>query len=138
MMDVSTKLKLLRERYSYTQEFVANKLGISQSTYFNLETGNTKLSVKRAAQLAEIYDIPASFFLDNGCSVTNYNIGDYCRTINQSEITNSELEEIKLLYEKIIQEKDQLIAFLTDELNSCKKEKEVMFESLNGKLAQNI
>ena len=53
-------------------------------------------------------------------------------------ITTSELEEIKLLYEKIIQEKDQLIAFLTDELNSCKKEKEVMFESLNGKLAQNI
>jgi len=136
-MDVSTKLKLLRERYSYTQEFIANRLGISQSTYFNLEAGNTKLSVKRAAQLAEIYDIPASFFVDNACSITNYNIGDYCRTINQPEITNGKLEEIKLLYEKIIQEKDQMINFLTDELNSCKKEKEIIFESLEGKFAQN-
>ncbi|WP_257667045.1 helix-turn-helix domain-containing protein [Parapedobacter tibetensis] len=137
-MDVSTKLKLLRERHSYTQEFVASKLGISQSTYFNLEAGNTKLSVKRAAQLAEIYGIPASFFFDNACTFTNYNIGDFSRTINRSEISNSDLKDIKLLYEKLLQEKDLLIDFLTNELNVCKKEKKILSELLNVKLAQNI
>ena len=60
------KLKRIRlERFNsgFSQEFVANKLNISQSFYARIESGKNRLTVDFLIKLAEIFEIqPEDFF----------------------------------------------------------------------------
>ena len=54
------KIRKTREIKDYSQEYVAEKLGISQTAYSKLENGQTNISVKRLIKLAEILEISES------------------------------------------------------------------------------
>lgn len=41
----------------YSQEYVANELGISQNAYSKLESGKTEISVKRVYEIALVLGI---------------------------------------------------------------------------------
>ena len=51
-----TQVKKMRRINDYTQEFVANKLGVTQTIYSQKENGKVKFSVVEALKLAELYD----------------------------------------------------------------------------------
>ena len=51
------KLRQLRAVHNYTQEHLAEELGIRQNTYSLLETGTTEPTEERLAQIAEVYDM---------------------------------------------------------------------------------
>jgi DNA-binding XRE family transcriptional regulator len=60
-------LKKLREEKGYTQEFVAQKLGINQNTYSRLENGIYKkeLTISLGSKISDLFNIPLS-------SIRNY------------------------------------------------------------------
>lgn len=55
-------LKKLREDKGYTQEFVAQKLGMNQNTYSRLENGIYKkdMTIALGSKLSDLFNIPLS------------------------------------------------------------------------------
>ena len=53
-------LKLLRERNKFTQEFLANKLGVTRQAYIRYETGEVELSASQIRIIANLYQIEYS------------------------------------------------------------------------------
>lgn len=51
------KLKELRKKRGLSQQFVSEKLGITQQAYSLIENGNRKLSVELAKALAAILQV---------------------------------------------------------------------------------
>ena len=57
------KLKALRDRRHFSQEYVAGKLEISRPTYIQIENGGRELTVSEANILAKIFDMSLENFL---------------------------------------------------------------------------
>jgi transcriptional regulator with XRE-family HTH domain len=51
------KIKKTRDEKGYTQEFMANRLGISQNSYHKIESGKTKVTVQLLEKVAEIFEV---------------------------------------------------------------------------------
>lgn len=71
-MTVAEKIRTLRISANFTQEYVANELNISQSTYSSLENGSSKLIIEKAEKLGEIYGVNPSVFFSR---ITHINSG---------------------------------------------------------------
>ena len=57
-------LKLLRERNKFTQEFLANKLGVTRQAYIRYETGEVELSASQIRIIANLYQIEYRNIID--------------------------------------------------------------------------
>ena len=57
MKEIAMKLRRIREIYGYTQEYVADRLGISQPAYWQKENGKRIPSEERLEQIAELYSL---------------------------------------------------------------------------------
>lgn len=110
-MNIGTKLKKLRDENGFSQEYVANELGISQSTYHKLEVEQIRLTVERAKQLAKLYDIDPEYFYATDASAVYYNSGqgNYHNSINSNieEYNNSTGELNKELFDMLREELSQ-------------------------------
>lgn len=56
-------LRKFRNEECLTQEFVAKQLGLGQSTYQKLETGEIKISTERLVQLSKLFNKPLEAFM---------------------------------------------------------------------------
>lgn len=56
-MQIARSIRRARERKDYTQEYVAEELALTVSTYSKIERGVTALKMEVAMRLAEIFDI---------------------------------------------------------------------------------
>jgi transcriptional regulator with XRE-family HTH domain len=54
MVGCEDYIRRYRDEHCFTQEYMATKLGISQSTYQKLEAGNVKITQERLAEIASI------------------------------------------------------------------------------------
>lgn len=54
---MGTKIRKLREIYSFSQEYVAFQMNISQAAYSKKESGRTDLSLNCLSKLAGLYSI---------------------------------------------------------------------------------
>jgi transcriptional regulator with XRE-family HTH domain len=118
---LDTKLKVLRVSRDWSQEFVAEKLGISQAAYAKLETGETRLTVDRAGQLANIYEIDPEYFFTTD-RVINYNSGSNSHggLFNTQTYNNGVARDI---LEKLLTERDEVAKTLQQELTDARKER---------------
>jgi transcriptional regulator with XRE-family HTH domain len=57
MEAVATKLRRIREIHGYSQEYVADRMGISQPAYWQKENGKRMPSDERFEQIAELYNL---------------------------------------------------------------------------------
>ena len=57
MEEIATKLRRIREIYGYSQEYVADCLGITQPAYWQKENGKRMPSEERLEQIAELYNL---------------------------------------------------------------------------------
>jgi transcriptional regulator with XRE-family HTH domain len=57
MEEIATKLRRIREIYGYSQEYVADRMGISQPAYWQKENGKRMPSDERFEQIAELYNL---------------------------------------------------------------------------------
>lgn len=115
MNNVGINIRKLREKKGFSQEYVAQELGINQSTYGKLERENTKINIDRLLRISEILEEDVINLLDskpqNTFHQTNQGNGySYVENINNE---NAELlKELKEVYEKLIKSKDEQIELL--------------------------
>jgi transcriptional regulator with XRE-family HTH domain len=100
------KIKQIRELKNFTQEYVAQKLGLSTRAYSKIETGETQLTINRLNEISEILQVPPMEVLGfddkqvfNNCKQDGY-IGINHISIPEKLIQQYE-ETIQLLKEQI-------------------------------------
>ena len=64
-MQLHEKLKALRLRHYYTQQEIADKLGVTRSTVSNFEIGRRKPEIDVLEKLATIYGVDLNYFANN-------------------------------------------------------------------------
>ncbi len=141
LMELPKKLKLIRSFKSWTQEDIADKLGISTHAYAKIERGETKVNLSRLQQIAEVMEIGLSqlFGLDekNVFNLTCDN-NTQCQKIDNNWNVNSpsteqieykhKLEKANLIIEEQAREIDYLkqqVNDLRDIINLLKKQEKI-------------
>jgi transcriptional regulator with XRE-family HTH domain len=112
--DVIYNIKKVREFKNYTQEFMAECLGISTKSYSNIETGESKLYLDRLIKICETLEISIERILNLECSMifNNYEKqSGYFENAIFSE--NGYIEAIK--------SKEELISYLKEQIDILKK-----------------
>jgi transcriptional regulator with XRE-family HTH domain len=61
--DILEKVIYRRKRLGLSQTDIANKLEITISGYFKMETGKTKLDIRSLLELSEILKVELEYFL---------------------------------------------------------------------------
>lgn len=114
MKNIGTKVKRCREVRSYTQHYIAEKIGISQSNYARMENNEVLISPERLKKIAEILDTTEERIVsyDESAIFTNTQESDAVAGIN-SVVHNFQIsDEIKKLYEdkiSLLEEKTRLL-----------------------------
>jgi transcriptional regulator with XRE-family HTH domain len=65
------KIRQRREELNYTQEYVANKLGISQNMYSMLESGRSQMKVDQLILVAQVLEADPNEFLQQEPVIIN-------------------------------------------------------------------
>ena len=68
MIDFSRKLKSLRELNHWTQEELANRLGVSRSKIGNYEQGIREPGFEDLEAIADIFNCPISYLIEDDIS----------------------------------------------------------------------
>lgn len=108
MIVATTTLKILREIKGYTQEQIADILGISQNTYSRLERNPKSLIAEQAQKLADVYKVNIEHLLSEttpviifpGSKFEHSNNGCLNQVENKSNLEEN-ISEIKSLREEI-------------------------------------
>ena len=66
------RLKDLREDHDYTQQQIAEKIGITQRKYSYIETGIQQLTAEVLVPLARFYDVSVDYLLGETDCPTRY------------------------------------------------------------------
>lgn len=112
-----SKLKILREVNNYTQEFIAETLGVDQSTYSKLEKNPKNLKADQAEKLASLYEVDVADILSAGVTLSftqsnsNKGYGYVHNYFEQKEVID-----------KIVAVKDEQIATLKGQVESLQKQ----------------
>ncbi|MFT5958832.1 MAG: transcriptional regulator with XRE-family HTH domain [Polaribacter sp.] len=61
--DVLEKIIYRRKRLGLSQTDLAKKLKVTLSGYYKMETGKTKLDIRRLLELSEILNVKINYFL---------------------------------------------------------------------------
>lgn len=119
------KIRKIREEKKWSQEELANKLGLSTNGYAKIERGETRLTLSRLFQLAEIFKLDifeliqgdiqymgerVASHINHECDLVGYSATEHKNLIQ-------EIEKLKL----IIQHQETLLAQQTRELNLAQK-----------------
>ncbi|AEK23739.1 Uncharacterized HTH-type transcriptional regulator y4wC [Capnocytophaga canimorsus Cc5] len=125
MNKIGFNIRKIREQKGYSQEYLANQLNISQASYARLENQDTKITVDRLFQIAEILKTEVTdFFNASKLNIQNQNnhAGSYGNGyVQHLTIENKETTD-KLItsYEERLKEKDEQINLLKTLLNHLK------------------
>lgn len=106
-MLIREKIKLLRQSRHWSQEYLAEKLGMSANSYGELERGKTKITFEKLEILAQLFDTP----LAELCNEESTNIfvihsndqsqqNNLC-TLDNNAKTQHELEKAQIIIEKL-------------------------------------
>ena len=96
---IGNKIKNIRELKNLTQEYMAERLDISQSAYSKLEKGDIKVSQEKLSQIADILEVKPE-------DISSFDSQKYFNSFNNvkgsnngSIIIGTDEELIKGLYE---------------------------------------
>ena len=64
MKNISEKLKDARQRLGFSQEYVANCLGIGRSAITQIELGNRKITSDEIQKFCQLYHVSADYLLN--------------------------------------------------------------------------
>lgn len=119
------KIRKIREEKKWSQEELANKLGLSTNGYAKIERGETRLTLSRLFQLAEIFKLDIFELIQGDIQYMGERIASHinheCDLVVYSATEHKnliqEIEKLKL----IIQHQETLLAQQTRELNLAQK-----------------
>ncbi len=118
------KLRLLREYRNYSQEYIAEKLGITQNAYSRIENNQTRLTADRLGKLAIVLDVSPLELLSEREPVLQFATAPahMPAPADQEQHWKELIENTKQLYGEVISSKDEKIALLENEINFLRKE----------------
>jgi transcriptional regulator with XRE-family HTH domain len=102
---VGKNIRTLRHQHGWSQEDIANRLGISIPAFSKIETGVTDINLSRLEQIAGIYEVNVINLLSLEAEeaepqVSNLSIAQKKITDREAEIANLQRKVI-LLYEEL-------------------------------------
>lgn len=130
MTKINERIRILREEHLFSQEQVAEKMGISPNSYGKLERGETKSTLDKLEQIANIFDVDVVELINSG-EKTSYQVMHYGTGTNAFSIGGdtkellSENEKLQL----IIFHKDEKIEHLQQEISLLKEMLELLKKS---------
>lgn len=117
-MKVHERIREIREKRKFSQDYMASKLEISQNTYSRMELGLQKLQVDKLMQIAELLEVSWNDLLDpDGQQVFNIKNN---QTVNGNVTNNGVTSEERELFGKLVNEKDLRIEELLEEIKFLK------------------
>ncbi|MDD5274708.1 MAG: helix-turn-helix transcriptional regulator [Methylovulum sp.] len=122
-MKVNEKIRTIRQLKDFSQEEMAEKLGISKNTYANIERGETDVSVSRLEQIANTFEMDLVELFNFGektvaCLIGNNNqFSNIGQNISDSKEAQFEIQKLQLIVEQQLKE----ISYLKEiiELTKC-------------------
>ena len=60
-MHYSERIRALREDHDFTQDYIATKLHVAQTTYSDYEKGKVRIPLECVIKLARIYDVDMNY-----------------------------------------------------------------------------
>jgi transcriptional regulator with XRE-family HTH domain len=112
ILQPEVKIKQVRELKNVTQEYIANKLGISTRAYSKIETGETQLTINRLNEISDALGVDPLEVL----GFDDKQVFNNCKqegNFGSGNIFNS-------FPEKLIQQYEKTIAVLEDEIKLLK------------------
>lgn len=108
---IGNNIKNIRELKNLTQEFVAEKLDISQSAYSRLEKGEIKISKEKLVQIAKVLEVKPEDIKEFDSQKYFNSVGNVDGDFSGSIIVGIGMEElgIKKLYEDKITLLEELL-----------------------------
>lgn len=106
--EAGRKIKFLRTKlFDYTQDYMAQKLAISQNAYCKIENGQVQSTYKRLQQIAAIFEMKVEDMLNVNEKIvlnsdTNTTDALYNNMHNHNNVT-----EIRKLYEQLLKEQKE-------------------------------
>jgi transcriptional regulator with XRE-family HTH domain len=128
-MELSEKLKTIRKLKNFTQETVAEKLGISTYSYAKIERGETDVKYSRLQQIAKIMgiqledlfglDVKSIFNLNGNPNNNNNNntTNTQCDIVNLHSNEQTELQHELEKSQLMIEQRDKEIDYLKQQVN---------------------
>ncbi|MFZ7187207.1 helix-turn-helix domain-containing protein [Avibacterium avium] len=135
-MEIYDKVRVMREIRQWSQEEMADRMGMSVTGYAKIERGQSKLHYDKLEQIANIFNISVNDLIDLDKRMpmwyfgenNNHNIANYYSTDNAVHL---ELEKLKLIIENqqqllhskdlLLQQKDNEIKSLNEIISLLKK-----------------
>ena len=62
---VADRIKEMRLKKNYSQDYIAKRLGISQKAYSKIENNETRLNVDALLSIADVLEIPVNHFFND-------------------------------------------------------------------------
>jgi transcriptional regulator with XRE-family HTH domain len=118
------KLRLLREFRNYSQEYIAEKLGITQNAYSRIENNQARLTADRLEKLAAILEITPMELLSEREPVIYFSDVPVAPAPEKDGHWKEMIESTRQLYGQVICSKDEKIAHLETEISFLRKEKD--------------
>ena len=97
-IEINRNIKIIREMRNYTQEYVAEKLGMTQAGYCKIEKGISNLSLEKLNEIADILEVNVESIIQFESEWYFKNSCNEIETFKNPENTSS----CKLLKEKIV------------------------------------
>jgi len=117
-MSIGSNIKKFRNKKGLSQELLAELLHVSQATLSNIESDKSVPDVILLQQIANALDTNINDLLDSKAIIVNNN--HQTGGVGYAEVVNQLSEKIIELYEKQLQEKEQLIHELKAQLKNPK------------------
>jgi transcriptional regulator with XRE-family HTH domain len=116
-MDVIDNIRRIRKHKGFSHEAMAIDLGISQAAYTKIENGDTKLTVDRLQEIAEILEVTLGDLLELESQSFHQEIhnNESVTAISHQKVETL-YQENREVYEKLIATKDEQIALLKEML----------------------
>lgn len=119
---IKNKIKSIRELKNYTQEYMADQLGVTQAGYSKIEKGKTVLSYIKLVEIARILDVSVEDIISFDSQKYFNNFNNVKGNNNGSILINHDNNEtLKTLYEDKIKLLEKLLKKTEEELCRYKK-----------------
>lgn len=115
MINVET-IRELRKQNDWTQEQMAEKLGITRNGYAKIERGESMPNLERLNEIATLFGIEITELLDNKnfiCQIIDNNSNTINYNSNQNLVAEIEKLQLSLSYkDELLSQKDKEIELL--------------------------
>ncbi|MBE8726911.1 helix-turn-helix transcriptional regulator [Flavobacterium hungaricum] len=107
---IKNKIKSIRELKNYTQEYMAERLGVTQAGYSKIEKGKTSLSYDKLVEIGRILDVSVEDIISfdyhryfNGFNkITGNNNGSILINTDSTSVLKELYEDKIVLLEKLL------------------------------------